>query len=185
MNNLLLHFSPVVGQKDLVSSTVYDAINDWKGPQDKKDFLVAEIDPKFAGGIELCEKYNIDSKNGANCLIVVGIQNDKKTYAACLVPVGYKYDINGVVKKTLNVRRVSVAPLDYILSQIKMEYGSITPIGLPKDWFIFIDPLVLKSERIIIGSGLRKSKLSIPSAALLSLPNAAILKGLAKLDDKL
>ena len=61
-----------------------------------------------------------------------------------------------------------------------MEYGSINPIGLPKEWKIFIDPKVLESENIICGSGLQKSKLYLPSKYLLKLNNAEILEGLSK-----
>jgi len=38
---------------------------------------------------------------------------------------------------------VSVVPLDYVIEKIKMEFGSITPVGIPSDWQIFIDPLIL------------------------------------------
>ena len=156
----------------------------WVGPQKKTDFLVAEIDPEFAGGIELCNKYNVNSMYGVSCLVVMGTRGKNNSFASCLVPVGYRYDMSRVVRKAMDVRQVSVAPIDFVLSESKMEYGSITPIGLPKDWLLFIDPLVLKSERIIIGGGLKKSKLSIPSSALLSLPNAAQLEGVAKLVNK-
>lgn len=61
-----------------------------------------------------------------------------------------------------------------------MEYGSINPIGLPKEWKIFIDPKVMEVERIICGSGLQRSKLSLPSKYLLKLPNAELLDNLAK-----
>ena len=75
---------------------------------------------------------------------------------------------------------VSVAPLDYVLEKTKMEYGSINPIGLPEDWKLFIDPKVLEVERIICGSGLKKSKISLPSKYLLKLNNVKILENLAK-----
>jgi len=141
---------------------------------------VAEIDPEFAGGIELCNKYGVDPRNGANCLVVEGKRGEISTIAVCLVPVGYKYDMSGVVRKRLNARQVSVASLDLVIKQSGMEYGSITPIGLPEEWNIFIDPLVLEPERIIIGGGFKVSKLSIPSIALLHLPKAEVLAGLAK-----
>lgn len=176
----LLDFKPVIENIDLVPQNIYDVINNWNGDENNSDFFVAEIDPEFAGGVELCEKYNIDPKYGANCLVVDGIRGDNHTYAVLLVPVGYKYNMSNVVRKELNARMVSVAPLDFVLEQSKMEYGSITPIGLPKEWLLFIDPLVLENERIIIGGGYKKSKLSIPSKALLSLPNAQVLEGLAK-----
>lgn len=176
----MLSFSPVIDRKDLVPVTVFNAINRWKGPQDKSEFLVAEIDPEFAGGVEVCAKYNIDPKMGANCLVVEGKKGNNSIIAVCLVPVGYRYDMSGVVRKKLNVRQVSVASLELVLLETQMELGSITPIGMPENWQIFIDPLVINPERIIIGGGLKKSKLSIPSNALLHLPNAEILEGLAK-----
>ena len=175
-----LTFNPVIDSPHLVPSTVYCAVCEGTWSCDKDDFLVAEIDPQYAGGIELCDHYNVDPSKGANCLIVNGIRGQNKTFAACLVPVGYRYDMSGVVRKTMNARQVSVAPLDYILSETKMEYGSITPIGLPSDWLLFIDPAVLNHAYIVIGGGLIKSKLLIPSSALLDIPNVAILEGLAK-----
>jgi len=181
MDNILLDFKPVIQNKELVPTKIFEIVSNWNGEEDKTEFLVAEIDPEFAGGIELCEKYNVDPKYGANCLVVDGIRGDSHTYAILLVPVGYKYNMSYVVRKELNARMVSVAPLDYVLEKSGMEYGSITPIGLPEEWDLFIDPLVLENERIIIGGGYKKSKLSIPSKALLSLPNAKVLEGLAKL----
>ncbi len=61
-----------------------------------------------------------------------------------------------------------------------MEYGSINPIGLPQEWKIFIDSKVMEVDRIICGSGLQKSKLSLPSKYLLKLNNVEILENLAK-----
>ena len=179
MEGTLLKFAPIIEKPELVTLTVYEAIKSWTGPHNKKDFLVAEIDPLFAGGVEVCDKYNVNPNCGANCLVVAGKRGKNKTFASCLVPVGFKYDMSGVVRKELNARQVSVASLDFVLNKSQMEYGSITPIGLPKDWSVFIDPLVLEPERIIIGGGLKKSKLSIPSSALLHLPNAVKLNGLA------
>lgn len=176
----LLTFNPVLENANLVPSTVYNAIQNGTWSCNKKDFLVAEIDPQYAGGKELCDKYQIDVSKGANCLIVNGIRGKNKTFAACLVPVGYKYDMSGVVRKTINARQVSVAPLDFVLAETQMEYGSITPIGLPNEWLLFIDPAVLKHDYIIVGGGLVKSKLCIPSSALLDISNANILEGLAK-----
>jgi prolyl-tRNA editing enzyme YbaK/EbsC (Cys-tRNA(Pro) deacylase) len=174
-----LDFNPVIDNKELVPTVIYNAVKDMNS-NFQKEILVAEIDPTYAGGTELCEKYNINPKMGANCLIVEGIRGDKKTIAALLVPVGYKYDMNNTVRKALNARMVSVASLDYVLKETSMEYGSITPIGLPKNWLIFIDPLVIENENIIIGGGLKKSKIKIPTSILLSLPNVKVLEGLAK-----
>jgi prolyl-tRNA editing enzyme YbaK/EbsC (Cys-tRNA(Pro) deacylase) len=182
MNNSSLIFVPVLERPDLVSSTVFEAIRLWPGPESPMDFLVAEIDPAFANGTDVCAKYGIDPSAGANCLVVQASRGQTKTLATCLVPVGYRYDMSGVVRRQMNARQVSVAPLELVLQMSQMEFGSITPIGLPNDWLTFIDPLVLVNERIVIGGGLKKSKLSIPSVALTRLPGAQKLEGLARLD---
>ena len=120
-------------------------------------------------GIKLCEHYNLDVKIGMNCLICECKRGETK-----------KYNMSTTVRKHTDSRMVSLAPLEYVLEETKMEYGSINPIGLPKEWKIYIDPKVLENERIICGSGLQKSKISLPSEYLLKLPNIEILENLAK-----
>jgi prolyl-tRNA editing enzyme YbaK/EbsC (Cys-tRNA(Pro) deacylase) len=59
-----------------------------------------------------------------------------------------------------------------------MEYGGITPIGLPESWPVLIDGLVAKSPGVVIGSGIRGSKLWLPGHCLAELPAAEVLPGL-------
>ena len=60
-----------------------------------------------------------------------------------------------------------------------MEYGGITPIGLPDGWPVLIDPAVLEQQSVVIGSGLRRSKLLLPPKLLTELPGADVVEGLA------
>ncbi len=180
MNIGKLEFNPVINNKELVAKSVCESIEKWNGKVPKDSFCVATIDPQYAGGVELCNYYDIPIEIGANCLIVEAKRSQQVWYAACLVPVGYRYNMTSVVRKALNARTVSVAPLDFVIEKTGMEYGSITPIGLPEEWKIFVDPLVMKNERIIIGGGLVDSKLSILSTAFLEMPNVVILDGVAK-----
>ncbi len=55
-----------------------------------------------------------------------------------------------------------------------------TPIGLPADWPVLVDAAVLNAPLIVVGSGLRRSKLVLPGAALASLPGAQVLTGLGQ-----
>ena len=59
-----------------------------------------------------------------------------------------------------------------------MEYGGINPIGLPTEWPILIDRQVAETEVVLIGSGVRGSKLLLPGTLLGELPGAEILDGL-------
>jgi prolyl-tRNA editing enzyme YbaK/EbsC (Cys-tRNA(Pro) deacylase) len=60
-----------------------------------------------------------------------------------------------------------------------MEYGGITPIGLPDEWPIFIDARVVEQAHVVIGSGIRGSKLWLPGPSLATLPGAEVIEGLA------
>lgn len=171
-----LEFSPLKENKSIIAENV---LNFFINSDLIDEIKVAEIDEQFIGGVELCEHYNIDKSQGANCLVVEGVRGESKTYCALIVPVGYKYNMSNIVRKEIGARIVSVANLEATLNITKMEYGSITPFGIPNNWLTFIDPLVLINEYIIMGSGLKKSKILIPSNILLSLPNSKILKGLA------
>ncbi len=179
MNNSL-EFKDVMQNRDLVAETTYNCIKDLFTEYEQKLILVSEIDSEYMDGIKLCEHYNVDIKTGVNCLICECKRGDNKSYVALLVPTGYKYNMSSTVRKYTNSRMVSVAPLDYVLKETGMEYGSINPIGLPKEWRIFVDPKVLEVERIICGSGLQKSKISLPSKFLLQLKNVEVLNDLAK-----
>lgn len=177
-----LKFEPALNRKDLLADPVRLFIENWKGFTPVDQILVAEINPQFMGGKELCEHYGISQTDGANCVIVEAMRGSAKTLAACLIPVNCtRADFNGVVRKHLNARRVSVASLDTVLEQSKMEYGSITVVGLPDSWPILIDPSIVSKERVIIGAGLQKSKLSLPGKALLELPGAVLLESLCSI----
>ena len=135
-----LEFKKVLENKNLVAKSTYSYIDELFTEEEKNNFWVAEINPEYMEGTKLCEHYNIEVNTGVNCLICECKRSQNKSYVALLVPTGYKYNMSSTVRKFTNSRMVSVAPLDYVLEQTKMEYGSITPIGLPTDWKIFIDP---------------------------------------------
>ena len=59
-----------------------------------------------------------------------------------------------------------------------MEYGGITPVGLPEDWRLFIDGAVAERATVLIGSGVRHSKLLVPGALLVALPGAERVENL-------
>jgi prolyl-tRNA editing enzyme YbaK/EbsC (Cys-tRNA(Pro) deacylase) len=64
-----------------------------------------------------------------------------------------------------------------------MEYGGITPVGLPKDWPVLVDARVVELPYAIIGSGVRHSKLALPGRALALLPQAEVVSDLARPTD--
>lgn len=139
----------------------------------------AEIDAGLADTAAFCEHYGQALEASANCLIVAGRRGDTVSYAACIVLATTRADVNGVVRKLLGARRASFAPTEEAVALTGMEFGGITPIGLPEDWRILVDSRVVPVPRAIIGAGIRGAKLFLPGEALAALPRVEVIEGLA------
>jgi prolyl-tRNA editing enzyme YbaK/EbsC (Cys-tRNA(Pro) deacylase) len=113
-------------------------------------------------------------------VVVAGKRAGEERFAACLVLATTRADVNGVVRKRLDVRKASFAPMDTAVSLTGMAYGGITPVGLPEEWPVLIDPAVASAPELVIGSGIRGSKLLISGAALVALPGAEVVEGLGR-----
>ena len=111
----------------------------------------------------------------ANCVVVEARRAERTWHAACLVLATTRADVNGVVRKHLGARKISFAPMETAVSLTGMEYGGITPVGLPADWPILVDESVIGQDRVIIGSGIRGSKILVPTSVLASLPAAEVM----------
>jgi prolyl-tRNA editing enzyme YbaK/EbsC (Cys-tRNA(Pro) deacylase) len=111
----------------------------------------------------------------ANCVVVAGRRGDVSTMAACLVLATDRADVNRVIRKRLDVRKISFAGMDEAVRETGMEYGGITPIGLPPSWPILVDEAVARLDMIIVGSGIRGSKIAMPGQSAANLPYAEVL----------
>lgn len=161
----------------LVASPVWAALTAW--PHAGK-VRVAEIDPDVADTAAFCQRYEVLMDDSANCVVIAGRRGDTVSYAACVVLAPTRADVNGLVRRRLDARKASFAPMSDAVALSAMEYGGITPIGLPPTWPVLVDSAVLLRDVVVIGSGLRSSKLALPSAALAELPNAEVVDGLAR-----
>ena len=68
----------------------------------------------------------------ANCVVVGGKREGAERLAACVVLATTRADVNGTVRRYLDVRKASFLPMDRAVELTGMEYGGITPIGLPR-----------------------------------------------------
>ena len=90
-------------------------------------------------------------------------------------------DVNNRVKRLLDVRKASFWPMELAVAASGMEYGAITPLGLPAGegrWRLLLDTRVLDGWAII-GSGVRGSKLLLPGTLLAEVPGSEVVDGLA------
>ena len=140
---------------------------------------VAAVDPDLADTAAFCEAYDQPLEISANCIVVEGIRGDVTTYSACVVLATTRADVNGTVRRLLDARKARFAPMDAAVAMTDMEYGGITPIGLPPQWRLLVDSRVAELPRVIIGAGIRGAKLFLPGGVLATLPNAEVIEGLA------
>jgi prolyl-tRNA editing enzyme YbaK/EbsC (Cys-tRNA(Pro) deacylase) len=177
-----LKLESALARTDLLAPPVTAALQVWsaEAPIDADQVLVAAIDPELADTAAFCAAYDVGPDVSANCVIVAGRRGDVTRYAACIVLATTRADVNGVVRRHLDVRKASFAPMDDAVALTGMEYGGITPIGLPKDWPILVDARVIATPHVIIGSGLRAGKIALAGPALGALPGAEVIEGLAR-----
>ncbi|SCL38653.1 Cys-tRNA(Pro) deacylase, prolyl-tRNA editing enzyme YbaK/EbsC [Micromonospora pallida] len=177
-----LKTEPAGTRPDLLAPPVAAALERWPvdAPVDVSDVLVAPIDATLADTAAFCAAYEVGLDESANCVVVAGKREGGVRYAACIVLATTRVDVNGVARRTLDVRKASFAPMAEAVELTGMEYGGITPIGLPEGWPILVDSRVVAMPYVIVGSGVRHSKIALPGAALGALPNAQVIEGLAK-----
>jgi prolyl-tRNA editing enzyme YbaK/EbsC (Cys-tRNA(Pro) deacylase) len=177
-----LKLEPALARVDLLAAPVAAALEVWppEAPVDADQILVAPIDPQLADTAAFCAAYDVAMSESANCVVVAGKRDGVTRYAACVVLATTRADVNGVVRRHLDVRKASFAPTDDAVRLTGMEYGGITPIGLPKSWSILVDSRVVAMPHVIVGSGVRHSKIAIAGPALGALPGAEVIEGLAR-----
>nr|WP_245581286.1 YbaK/EbsC family protein [Propionicicella superfundia] len=140
---------------------------------------VFEIDPALADTAAMCAAYDVPLDTSANCVLVTGRRGGDERHVACVALATTRVDVNTFVRKRLDVRKASFSAMEFAVSASGMEYGGITPIGLPAGWPVWIDAAVAATAEVIVGSGIRGSKILLPGADLALLPGAEVLEGLA------
>ena len=95
---------------------------------------VVEIDPAVSDTAATQQTFGLEADMLANCVVVGGKREGTERLAACVVLSSTRADVNGVVRRYLDVRKASFLPMERAVTLTGMEYGGITPIGLPADW---------------------------------------------------
>lgn len=136
---------------------------------------VAQIDADLADTAAFCAAYDVSPEASVNCVVVFGRRGEESGYAAVLVLGSDRADINKVVRKELGVRKLSFADQATAEELTGMRNGGITPVGLPEGWPILVDDAVAAAGPVVIGGGVRGSKIILDGAELAALPGARTL----------
>ena len=173
-----LTWLPARDNPELMAVPSAAALQSWPDEAARSRVHVAEIDPELADTAALTAAYDLPLDVSANCVLVAGRRAGEERIAAAVVLATTRADVNSTVKRLLDVRKASFLPTDRAVAESSMEYGGITPIGLPAGWRVLVDSRVARTDHVIVGSGLRRSKLALPGALLASLPGVEVVDGL-------
>jgi prolyl-tRNA editing enzyme YbaK/EbsC (Cys-tRNA(Pro) deacylase) len=168
---------PVLERIDLVAGPVSEVLRDWAGA---RRVGVVEIDPDLADTAALAEAFDLPMAANGNCVVVGGRRAGEERIAACVVRADTRADVNNLVKRRLDVRKASFLSTDQAVAETGMEYGGITPVGLPQSWRIFVDSSLTSMPVVVVGSGVRRSKLLVPGELLADLPRAEVVDDLGR-----
>lgn len=175
-----------VDRLDLLAPSTAMAIEAWAriDPRVADAVGVAEIDPELADTAAMTEAYDLPLAASANCVLVSGRREGVERIAAAVVRATTRADVNNAVKRLLDVRKASFLPMDRATAESGMEYGGITPLGLPAGYRVLVDARIAAADptadgMVVIGSGLRRSKLALPGALLADAPGVELVDGLA------
>ena len=166
---------PALERPDLLPAAVIDAVRTY-APSTQ----VFEVDPAHADTETLCQVYDLPMDVMANAVLVLGRRGGDDRYACCMTLAHRRVDVNNVARRKLDVRKASFAPMEFAVETSGMEYGGITPVGLPSDWPVWVDGAVADTELVCIGAGIRGAKLLLAGADLLKLPTAERVDDLAR-----
>jgi prolyl-tRNA editing enzyme YbaK/EbsC (Cys-tRNA(Pro) deacylase) len=136
-------------------------------------------DPDLADTAAFCEAYGIPLDRSANT-IVVSSRRPEGRHVACVVLATDRLDVNGEVRRRLDVKKASFAPAEETMRLTGMMIGGVTPFGLPDDLQVWVDSRVMEPDWVILGAGSRSAKVRIDPALLSALGNVTVIAGLAK-----
>lgn len=171
-----LDWMPALDRADLLAEPVAAAL---RSLDDGATARVAAIDPDLADTAAFCAAYGRSLDQSANCVVLAAKRSGETVLAACVVLATTRADVNGLARRTLGARKASFAAMDVAVAQSGMEHGGITPVGLPPAWPLLVDAAVASAGDVVVGSGVRRSKLLVPGWLVAALPGATVLEGLA------
>lgn len=167
---------PALDRPDLVAPPVATLLASWAHAA---EVGVVEIDPANSETSATVDIYGVPLDAGANCVVIAGKREGTERIAACVVRGDTRADVNNRVKRLLDVRKCSFLDHERAVTETGMAYGGITPVGVPTGWRLLVDARVPATPLMLIGSGIRGSKLILPGRLLGELPGAEVVEDLA------
>jgi prolyl-tRNA editing enzyme YbaK/EbsC (Cys-tRNA(Pro) deacylase) len=177
-----LDTAPALERPELLGTPVREAVRRLvdDGLVADEAVLAAPIDASESDTARSIEAYAIPPEAAANCVVVTGRREGEERVAALVVLASTRADVNGVAKRAIDVRKCSFMGQDDAVARTGMEHGGISPLGLPEGWRVLVDRRVAEAGPVVIGSGIRASKVVLDGALFEGLPGVEVVDDLAQ-----
>ncbi len=176
-----LTWERALDRADLLAEATHAALGRWAAadPSVADAVVVTPIDPALADTAAMTQAYALPLEASGNCVVVAGARAGQERVAAAVVRATTRADVNTTVRHLLDVRKASFLPMDRATAESGMEYGGITPVGLPPAWQVLVDAAIAGSDDpVVVGSGVRRSKLALPGSLLARMPGVTVVERL-------
>jgi len=174
--------APALDRPELLGGPVREAVQHLvdDGLVVAEAVLSAPIDADASDTARSIDAYDIPPEAAANCVVVAGKRDGQERVAALVVLASTRADVNGVAKRLLDVRKCSFMAQPDAVERTGMEFGGISPLGLPEGWRVLVDRRVAEAGPVVIGSGIRASKVVLDGALFEGLPAVEVIDDLAQ-----
>lgn len=140
------------------------------------DWELMEIDPALSDTAAFCEAYSIPLDQSVNS-ILISTKKEPMRDCLCSVLASTKLDVNKRVKRLMEAK-VSFSARERMTDVTGMEFGAVTPVGLPESIPVYLDSRIMAAPWVILGGGERSLKIKIAPEALSRLPNIEVVEDL-------
>ena len=147
-------------------------------------YEVLDCDPELADTAAFCEHYGVPVEQSANTILVAAKPRGggDKVHVACVVLAHTRLDVNGMVRRRLDVKKASFASGDETKELTGMLIGGVTAAALPDDVPLWVDARVMEADWVVLGGGDRSTKIKAAPAVLTAL-GGEVVEDLAVVPD--
>jgi len=138
------------------------------------DAAVFACRDEYSDTAAFCAAYGCAPEDCANTLIVKYTRDGAEHHAAIVTLGSRRLDLNGAVKERLAARRLTMARREAAMQITGMAFGGITAPGLPAGIVILVDGAVMARPWVVMGAGVRETKLLLAPSQLLRLPDVSV-----------
>ncbi|MCS7839311.1 YbaK/EbsC family protein [Pseudomonas aeruginosa] len=138
------------------------------------ELVVFRVADEHSDTAAFSARYGFGLEDCANTLVLRYQRDGAEGYAAVVNLGSRRLDVNGAVKALLGARRLSFAAREVATELTGMQFGGITAFGLPEGMPLLVDAAVFERPLVVMGAGVRETKLLLSPALLKDLPGVVV-----------